>query len=197
MSKVDTLEHHLLHYTYSKPVLSEDQEPCTKRLGSERTRLYVDLFERNFPDVQGHRCIYLEKRHQRLEARKQWNHQIDALLDSHPKRNQISNFKAGRIHSVDIDDSDDQYLFELGLKLRFGAEPDAVANAISELARCAVLDFHPQIFIQKPTLMVERFLFCIFRFDLESGIGLYEKWCPWKRHCARWDPISKAFSAPA
>lgn len=103
-----------------------------------------------------HRCLYLEERNRRLEARKQWNVQQRVCHDAclHQLNHLRGQFLAGHLHPVELSGQDDQYLFELGLKLRFGAETDEVCSAMSELSQSVVFDFRPQTLIQRKTLIV-------------------------------------------
>ena len=48
---------------------------------------------------------------------------------------------------------DDQHLFELNVKLQYAEESDALLAALQELAGVTVLDFPPEAFLQRPTLL--------------------------------------------
>ena len=55
---------------------------------------------------------------------------------------------------LELNGQDDQYLFELGLKLRFERETKTAVKSLLELTECALVDFPPQVFVQKKTLIV-------------------------------------------
>jgi len=82
-------------------------------------------------------------------------------------------FAARVLQSIEIPAHDDQWLFEIGLKLRFGEDPEEVVKAMEGL--CSLVhDFSPQIFIQKKTIPVNQRPF--IRTNLDVSRKLLSIW---------------------
>ena len=147
-SKAETFERALMHFT---PAISLNVQKQTKdEFGDVKENIKA-------ANENCCRMYYLEERNRRLEARKQWNRQhavqsLDQLLSecSEP----AAAFRSALLQPVEITAHDDQHLFELGLKIKLGAETSVVRDAMMELANTAVFDFPPQTFLQKRTLIV-------------------------------------------
>ena len=101
------------------------------------------------------RMRYLEERTRRLEARKRWNLQ-NIQFDMSTSGAFSTDRASSGLSAFELSGQDDQYLFELGLKLRFDRETEVAVKSLLELTECALVDFPALVFVQKKTLIVQR-----------------------------------------
>lgn len=60
----------------------------------------------------------------------------------------------GHLQAVCLNAVDDQLLFQLSVRLRFGEDPRVIIPALLQLSGSVVLDFPPEVFIQQIPIMV-------------------------------------------
>lgn len=61
---------------------------------------------------------------------------------------------SGPLKPIHLNAADDQHLFQIGVRLRFGEDPRVILPALLHLSQSDVIDFPPEAFIQHRALMV-------------------------------------------
>ncbi|GMH37014.1 hypothetical protein BSKO_04887 [Bryopsis sp. KO-2023] len=125
----------------------EDDRPKEERRNVGR----VDICSKDRPRPR----ISTEETEMRFQLRAEWRQNSNPGNQTWKSRDEDGRTysRGGPLRRIHVNAADDQHLFQLSVRLRFGEDPRVILPALHELSESILVDFPPQAFLQQKALM--------------------------------------------